>query len=56
MPTPAGKFKGMPLKLEVSEKDFASKITTIKNTYYNVFNNPEVLDACLKFLKDGNFK
>ena len=50
------KFKGMPLKLEVSEKDFASKITTIKNTYYNVFNNPEVLDACLKFLKDGNFK
>lgn len=49
------KFKGMPLKFEVSEKDFASKITTVKNTYCNVFNNPEVLDACLKFLKDGKF-
>lgn len=50
------RFKGMPLKFELRERDFSSKTVTIKNTYCNVFNNPQVSEACLKFLKGGKFE
>ena len=51
-----GRFKGLPLKTETNEEDFAESIAHIKNTYFNVFNNPDVSIACLNFLKKGNFK
>lgn len=52
------RFKGLPLKSEMSESDFADKdnIIRIENSYANIFNNPEVSLACLNFLKKGNFK
>lgn len=50
------KFKSLPLKTEVLESSFADNNIEIKNTYYNVFNNPDVTAACLSFLKNGKFK
>ncbi len=50
------RFKSLPLKSEVTENTFSDKSVSIKNTYYNIFNNPDVVDACVNFLKNGDFE
>lgn len=50
------RLKGLPLSSETRESNFSEEIVKIKNTYYNVFNNPEVVNACINFLNSGKFK
>ena len=50
------RFQSLPLRSEMTEKDYGQDVIYIKNTYCNVFNNPEVSMACLNFLKKGSFK
>lgn len=50
------KFGSLPLKFETDEYSFSENFVKIPNTYFNVLNNPEVTEACVNFLKNGNFK
>ena len=50
------RFKGVSIKSDLSEKSFSDKSIHIKNTNFNVFNNPETIKACLNFLSNGEFK
>lgn len=49
------RFKSLPLRADMKETDFSSQMKHIPNTYYNIFNNPEVSNACLQFLESGKF-
>ena len=50
------KFKSLPLKNEINENNFSDNVVNIKNTYYNIFNNPYVVKECIHFLKHGEFE
>ncbi len=50
------RFKGFELKTEAAEKKFGNESIRIDNTYYNIFNNPDLIAACVNFLKNGKFK
>ena len=50
------KFQGFVLKNEETEKSFAKHIIKIKNNKLNIFNNPQTIEMCEKFIKDGYFE
>ncbi len=50
------KFKGVKIKSEFEEKDFASQCIQIKNKGFNIFKNHKTIQACLDFLSKGNFE
>lgn len=50
------RFKSLPLKTDLNESDFGNESIKIENSFYNVFDNPKVCEACDQFLKNGSFK
>lgn len=50
------RFKSLPLKSDVPESSFSKKQLRIKNNKLKIFNNEELLNACIEFVEKGNFK
>ncbi len=49
------RFESIPLPGDVTEKDFSNLQIFIKNSDLNVFDNPKVVEECIKFLDYGKF-
>ncbi len=49
------RYEGIHIPGEITEQDFGTHQIYIKNVHINVFDNPQLLEKCVSFLKNGKF-
>ena len=49
------KYGGIEIPTDLSEKSFSEHIINIKNKDLNIFDNPQIVENCVRFLENGKF-
>jgi len=50
------RYEGIKVPGDLREEDFSNQCIHIKNSHFNIFDNPEVAESCVRFLNQGTFK